>query len=334
MRIALLGTGTMGAPMAQHLVRAGHDVRVWNRTRARAEGLGAAVADTPAAAVDGAEVVITMLADGPSVAEVMAGALPAAGAGTVWVQMSTVGVEWADRLTALAAEHGVDIVDAPVMGSRPQAEEGKLLPLGVRAPSERGVWSRRCSARSRATSSWLGTEPGLGSRLKLVANHWILNSVENLAQTLAFAEALDLDPRRFLELISGAPFDMQYAHWKAAMMLEGEFPAAFALKLARKDAKLALEAAATAGIELALVAATEQRLGRAVDMGLGDDDSAATFLVARRGLRARLSRALSGRLVGSSRTDGGPSWWTRRSRPSSTRRSARAPGRRRRRPSR
>ena len=91
---------------------------------------------------------------------------------------------------------------------------------------------------------WLGDQPGLGSRLKLVANHWILNSVENLAQTLAFAEALELDPRRFLELISGAPFDMQYAHWKAALMLESDFPVAFALKLARKDVELALEAAA------------------------------------------------------------------------------------------
>ena len=129
---------------------------------------------------------------------------------------------------------------------------------------------------------WLGDQPGLGSRLKLVANHWILNSVENLAQTLAFAEALELDPRSFLELISGAPFDMLYAHWKAAMMLEGEFPVAFALKLARKDAQLALEAAAAAGIELALAEATEKRLGRAVDLGLGEDDSAATFVVSRR----------------------------------------------------
>lgn len=281
MRIALLGTGTMGAPMAQHLVRAGHDVRAWNRTRAKAQGIGADVADTPAEAVAGSQVVITMLADGPSVAEVMTGTLPALEAGAVWVQMSTVGVEWADKLTALAAEHGVDIVDAPVMGSRPQAEDGKLLPLASGSERARDVLAPVLATFSRDVL-WLGERPGLGSRLKLVANHWILNSVENLAQTLAFAEALGLDPRRFLELISGAPFDMQYAHWKAAMMLEGEFPVAFALKLARKDAQLALEAAATAGIELALVAATEKRLARAVDLGLGEDDSAATFLVARR----------------------------------------------------
>jgi 3-hydroxyisobutyrate dehydrogenase len=280
MRIAFIGTGTMGAPMAQQLVRAGHDVRVWDRTRARAEGLGAAIADTPADAVDGVEAVITMLADGPSVAEVMGDALPALTAGAVWVQMSTVGAAWADKLSELAAQHGVDIVDAPVMGSRPQAEEGKLMPLASGAQRACTLVAPMLEAFSRDVL-WLGDEPGLGSRLKLVANHWILNSVENLAQTLAFAEALELDPRRFLELISGAPFDMQYAHWKGALMLEGEFPVAFALKLARKDIQLALQAAAGAGIELAMAEATERRLVRGVALGYGEDDNAATFLVAR-----------------------------------------------------
>lgn len=270
----------MGAPMAQHLVRAGHDVRVWNRTRARAEGLGTAIADTPADAVDGVEAVITMLADGPSVAEVMADALPALTAGAVWVQMSTVGAAWADKLSELAAQHGVDIVDAPVMGSRPQAEDGKLMPLASGSQRACTLVAPMLKAFSRDVL-WLGDEPGLGSRLKLVANHWILNSVENLAQTLAFAEALELDPRRFLELISGAPFDMQYAHWKGALMLEGEFPVAFALKLARKDIQLALQAAAGAGIELAMAEATERRLVRGVELGYGEDDNAATFLVAR-----------------------------------------------------
>ena len=168
------------------------------------------------------------------------------------------------------------------MGSRPQAEAGQLLPLAS-GPEEA---CKRVAPLLDAFSRdvlWLGDTPGLGSRLKLVANHWIINSVENLAETLAFAEALELDPRRFLELISGAAFDMQYAHIKGAMMLEGEFPAAFALLLARKDVRLALEAAAGAGIELALAEATEARLARAVELGHGDKDSAATYLAARRG---------------------------------------------------
>jgi 3-hydroxyisobutyrate dehydrogenase len=194
--------------------------------------------------------------------------------------MSTVGAAWADKLSELAAQHGVDIVDAPVMGSRPRAEDGKLMPLASGSQRACTLVAPMLKAFSRDVL-WLGDEPGLGSRLKLVANHWILNSVENLAQTLAFAEALELDPRRFLELISGAPFDMQYAHWKGALMLEGEFPVAFALKLARKDIQLALQAAAGAGIELAMAEATERRLVRGVELGYGEDDNAATFLVAR-----------------------------------------------------
>ena len=159
------------------------------------------------------------------------------------------------------------------MGSRPQAEAGQLLPL---AGGQRGrVQGDRSGldAFSRGVL-WLGDQPGVGSRLKLVVNHWILNSVENLAQTLAFAEALDLDPRRFLELISGAPFDMQYAHWKAELMLEEDFPVAFALKLARKDIELALEAAA-AGRHRAAA-----RRGHQPPPGRGD----------RRGLRRRRQR--------------------------------------------
>jgi 3-hydroxyisobutyrate dehydrogenase len=280
MRIALLGTGTMGAPMARHMARAGHDVRVWNRTRARAEGVGAAIADSAAAAVAGVEVAITMLADGPSVHDVMRDALPSLTAGAVWLQMSTVGAEWADRLTALAASYAVDIVDAPVMGSRPQAEDGKLVPLASGPERACTIVAPVLETFSRDVL-WLGNEPGVGSRLKLVVNHWILNSVENLAQTIAFADALELDPRRFLELISGAPFDMKYAHWKGALMLEGEFPVAFALKLARKDMQLALEAAAAAGIELAMAEATERRMARGIELGYGEDDNAATYLVAR-----------------------------------------------------
>ena len=167
------------------------------------------------------------------------------------------------------------------MGSRPQADEGQLLPLAAGPEAACAAIAPMLEAFSRGVL-WLGDQPGFGSRLKLVVNHWILNSVENLAQTVAFAEALDLDPRRFLELISGAPFDMHYAHWKANLMLEESFPVAFALKLAHKDMELALEAAAGAGIELPLAAATRGRQGRAIEAGYGDDDSAATYLVARK----------------------------------------------------
>ena len=124
----------------------------------------------------------------------------------------------------------------------------------------------------------------ISSRLELHSSaHSILDGVEDLAQdTTRFTQALDIDPPRFLEHVSGAPFDMQYAHWKAELMLEGDFPVAFALKLAHKDVVLALEAAAAAGIELPLAEVTSRRQGAAIDEGHGDDDSAATYLIARR----------------------------------------------------
>ena len=159
------------------------------------------------------------------------------------------------------------------MGSRPQAEAGQLLPLAAGPEAACKAIAPVFDAFSRGVL-WLGDQPGVGSRLKLVVNHWILNSVENLAQTLAFAEALELDPRRFLELISGAPFDMQYAHWKAELMLEEDFPVAFALKLARKDIELALDAAAARRHRAAA------RRGHEPPPGRGD----------RRGLRRRRQR--------------------------------------------
>ncbi|MER3412021.1 MAG: 3-hydroxyisobutyrate dehydrogenase, partial [Thermoleophilia bacterium] len=241
------------------------------RTRAKAEGLGAEVAATPAEAVAEAQVVITMLADGPAVRSVMEQALPALASDAVWLQMSTVGVAWADRLASLAAERGIALVDAPVMGSRPAAEEGSLLPLASGPPE---AISRRIL--------WLGDEPGLGSRLKVVLNLWIMTSVANLAECLALAEALRLDPRLFLDGISGAPFDMQYAHWKGEMMLKEEFPAAFALRLAQKDVGLALEAAGRAGLELALARATHDRFGQAIAQGHDDEDFSAVYLAVRR----------------------------------------------------
>jgi 3-hydroxyisobutyrate dehydrogenase len=271
----VLGTGVMGAPIVRHLAAAGHEVRAWNRTPAKAEGLGAEVAATPADAVAGAEVVLTIVSDGPAVSETMQQALPAMEAGAVWIQSSTVGAAWADRLAANAAQHGVAFVDAPVMGSQPAAEQGQLLPLasGPAGARERAIPVLEAFSRGVL---WLG-EGQLGSRLKLVANHWIFVAVDNLAECVALAEALGVEPKHFLETIAGAPFDMQYAHWKGEMMLKREFPPAFALRLARKDAALMLDAAGEAGLELPLLAATAERLDRAIERGHGEEDLAAIY---------------------------------------------------------
>jgi 3-hydroxyisobutyrate dehydrogenase len=279
--VAVLGTGVMGAPMARRLAQAGFDVRVWNRTAAAAEAVGAEVAESPAAVVAGADVVITMLSDGPIVDEVMRSALPEMPDEAVWLQMSTVGVDWSKRLVAAAAARDVAYVDAPVMGSRPQAEDGSLMPL-VSGPAEaRDRVTPLLEALSRRIM-WLGDEPGLASALKLVANQWTLVATELLAETLALAEGLELDPRLFFDLISGASFDMEYAHWKGDKMLSQNFEAAFTLRLGRKDLALAVQAAEGAGLDPALAEVTHARFGLAIELGHGDEDSSATYMAARR----------------------------------------------------
>ncbi len=145
--VSVLGTGIMGAAMARNLARAGHFVRAWNRTRAKAEPLaadGAHIAETPAEAVRGADVVLTMLYDGAAVREVMREAAPGLRtlrSGGAWVQSTTVGIEAVAELAALAREHGLVFYDSPVLGTRQPAEAGQLTVLGgLKAPhSTRGA---------------------------------------------------------------------------------------------------------------------------------------------------------------------------------------------------
>src|SRR5262245_25219844 len=170
MRVAVLGTGIMGGPIARNLAAAGHEVRAWNRTREKAEGLGAEVADTPSEALGDAEVLITMLADGPVVEEVV----PELDSALLWVQMSTVGR--AD--TARFAERHPRFVDAPVLGSKPQAESGELLVLGAGSEKPEELFDPIASR-----VMWLSDEPGAGTALKLTVNLWIMNLVENVAET-------------------------------------------------------------------------------------------------------------------------------------------------------
>jgi 3-hydroxyisobutyrate dehydrogenase len=276
MRIAVLGTGLMGAPMARRLVEAGHEVRVWNRTRERAEGLGAEVAETPAAAVADCELLVTMLADGPTVDAVVREAAASLAPGLVWVQTSTVGVDWAHMLAALAAESGLVFVDAPVLGTRAPAEQGQLVVVLAGPQQARAVCEQVLPTIARRLV-WLGERVGAASALKLVLNHWILNSLENVAETVAFAQALGVEPERFLESIAGGGMDMPYAHMKTEAILSGNMAPSFTLRLAAKDVELILDAAAEADVDLGLAATTLERMKRAIDLGHGDEDMAAAY---------------------------------------------------------
>jgi 3-hydroxyisobutyrate dehydrogenase len=281
MTVALLGTGTMGAPMARNLARSGLSVAAWNRTPAKAEPLaadGVQTADTPEAAAADADVLVTMFADGPVTEAVLGGpdgALAALPAGAVWIQMGTVGAPAADRLAGLAADHDVRFVDAPVLGSAAPAQRGELTILASGPEDVRD----RCAPVFDAVGArtfWLGPA-GTGSRLKVVVNAWLMSTTAALAETIALAERLEVDPESFLEVTNRGAIGALYTDLNGPAMAERAFPLNFPLEHATKDAALALEAAGDAA-DLQVFAATHAQFARAMELGHGRRDWAAVIL--------------------------------------------------------
>ena len=281
--VAVLGTGTMGAPMARRLLAAGFGVHVWNRTPAKAArvGVGARRASTPAEAAAGADVLITMLTDGAAVEHVMTGptgALSTMSSGAIWVQMSTVGVDWSDSLADLVAGHDVAFVDAPVSGSSAAAEEGELVILAAGATTVRARLEPIFDVLGRQTL-WLSST-GDGSRLKLALNNWLAVLVEGMIETLTLSEALGLDPHVLLEAIADGPMASEYALTKGAAMLDADFVPGFPLRHATKDVELALSAAHRHGVELPLTDALLPRWHQAIAADHGDQDVASAVSAA------------------------------------------------------
>jgi 3-hydroxyisobutyrate dehydrogenase len=288
--VAFLGTGTMGFPMARNAAAAGIPVRAWNRSLEKAKPLeqeGVTVASTPVEAVEGASIVVTMLSDPGAVIAVAerSGAFDAAGPGTVWAQMSTIGIHGIEHCIGIAGAHDMKLVDAPVLGTKQPAEAGQLTVLAS-GPAD-GI--ERCMPLFEAVGQRIVRlgEAGEGIRLKLVLNSWLVTLVESLAETISLAEALGLDPALFLETIEGGPLDVAYAHVKGRAMFERSFSPSFKLSLALKDARLVREAAAEAGVELPLVDAVEGRFERGVELDHGDEDLAATYWAATAGRGSR-----------------------------------------------
>src|SRR3954454_1502042 len=282
--IAVLGTGIMGAPMARSLAASGFTVRVWNRTIDKARPLadhGVIVCGSPHDAACDADFVLTMLADVEAVVAVIESADgPFTGTGSpVWLQMSTVGIDGTQRLAARAADGAVPCVDAPVLGTRQPAEKGALTVLASGADAVRDKVQPVFDAVGSRTL-WLGAA-GQGSRLKLVVNSWVLALTSATAEAIALAQGFGLDPQRFLDTIEGGPLDVQYAHVKGGAMIRGEFPPAFPVDGAAKDARLIVEAAAEAGVQVRVAGAVAAHMQAAAEAGYGRDDMAAVWNVVR-----------------------------------------------------
>jgi len=250
--VAVLGTGIMGAGMARSLLRSGLDVTVWNRTSGRAAPLAA----------DGAHV---------------AGTAAEAVAGVLWAQTTTISLRDAgDRLPALAARHGARYVDAPVLGTRQPAEEGKLTVLAAAPEPLRDPVAPVFGAIA-ARVVWVSERPGDGARLKLVANSWVTTMVAAAGQAIAFARELGLDPQVFLDVVKGSAVDTPYLDLKGQAMIAARFPASFAVDGAVKDTGLIAAAMREAGTDATLMDAVGQQFRKAADSGHGDDDMAAVY---------------------------------------------------------
>jgi 3-hydroxyisobutyrate dehydrogenase len=276
--LAFLGTGTMGLPMARNLLKAGFSIQAWNRSVERARPLGddgAQVHDDPAEAAHGCRVVITMLSDADAVLDTARQALPALEDGAIWIQMSTIGIDGAGRCADLASEAGVTLIDAPVLGTRDPAQQGKLVVVAS-GPEDRRDTVAPIFDAVAARTLWVG-EAGTGSRTKVVINGWIVGVVGVLAEVLALSEALDVDPQLFFEAVKDGPLDLPYAQLKGKAMMSRSFDdVSFRLALARKDGDLLLAAAEDAGLQLPIMDAAVDRM-RTIEDEHGDEDMAATY---------------------------------------------------------
>jgi 3-hydroxyisobutyrate dehydrogenase len=277
MKVAMLGTGTMGAGMARVIRREGLDVVAWNRTRKKAEPLaddGIEIADSVGDAVRSADVVVTMLFDADAVLGVTDEITGSLGSDAVWLQSATVGIDGIQRI-AKAAD-GAALIDAPMLGTKQPAEEGKLVPIVSGDPALIDKAQPVLDAVGIKTVR-AGDELGQASALKLACNAWIFAITAATAQSVALAERLGIDGAKFLRAIEGGPSDSAYAQLKGKMMMSADFSPAFGLDGGRKDLGLIDDAAKSVGMDTAMLDGVRAVFDRASDGGHGEDDLAAVY---------------------------------------------------------
>lgn len=259
--------------MAGSLVREGHDVVVWNRTRDKAEAVeGATVADSVGEAVAGADAVLTVLYDADSVLAVSDELTAHLDAGAVWLQTSTVGPDGAREIGRRA---GGRVVDSPVLATRKPAEDGALVVLAS-GPRDLLDRARPAFAAIGSRTVDVGDDIGAASALKLACNAWVALLTAGTAQSLGLARALGVDPALFLDAITGGAVDTPYAHVKGGAMLAGDTSTvSFALDGVRKDVGLMVDAARGADFPDDLLATLLALFDRASEAGHGAEDMAA-----------------------------------------------------------
>lgn len=275
-KLAFLGLGQMGTPMATLLLEAGHDLTVWNRTSAKTRPLvdrGASAASSPAEAAAGVDAAITMVATPTALEQVLFGDDGLAGAleaGQWLIDMSTVGPEAIGSIDARLPSH-VILVDAPVRGSVPEATAGRLaIYVGATQAAFEHV---------QPILATLGTPhhvggPGAGAATKLVVNLTLGVAITALGEALALGDTLGLDRATLLDVLSDSPIGATVKA-KRANIQSGSYPPSFKLRHALKDLRLVTETPTRPGQDLELAAASRGWLERAAQAGADDLDYSA-----------------------------------------------------------
>jgi 3-hydroxyisobutyrate dehydrogenase len=283
--VAMLGIGAMGHGMATSALRAGIRTIVWNRKPAASRdlaNLGAEVAETAADAARQAAIVVTMVTDIDAVISIARdqGMLAAFPPDAIWVQMGTIGVAGIERVAELVDVERPDVtlLDAPVSGSRDPAEEGQLTIFASGPEQVRSRVAPLFDALGQRTI-WVGPV-GAGSRVKLVNNTWVAFAAEAAASSVALARRLGLDTETVLEVLAGSPLVSTWQGAKLQRIAKDDFSVQFALSLALKDVRLALQAAGDD--RFAALACLADEWQQVVDQELGDQDLTVVTLALQR----------------------------------------------------
>ena len=277
MRIGFLGLGKMGTPMARHILAAGHELAVWNRTEGKTEPLlreGAIAAGTPAEAELGADAVITMLFDDAANEEVVFGAnglMDALSPGALHISCSTISVALSERLTEEHARRGQEFVAAPVFGRPNVAEQGKLWV--VMAGLDRAVAKARplLETFSRGISV-VGAEPRAAHAVKLGGNFLISAMLYSLSEAFVYAEGQGIDPAVFIEAVNSALFQSPFYAAYSKIMLHPPAEPGATISLGEKDIRLLREAAASRETRLSLADTLAEIFAQAKAAGLANQD--------------------------------------------------------------
>ncbi len=283
MKVAFLGLGIMGRPMAANLAKAGNDVTVWNRTPGKTVE-GARTAATPSEAAKGADVVWMCVSDTAAVEGILFGKNGVESVlrqGMIVVDSSTISPTATLRFAERVRAKGADYVDAPVTGSKVAAESAQLIFMaGGREKTLAKLQPLFAAAGKKIVR--MG-ETGKGQAAKIAMNLQIAMIYEGFAEGLALASALGVEPEKLVELIGATMVRSGVFDYKAPFVLKQDFSPNFPLRLMRKDLHLVRDAAQEIGLALPGAATVRELYDRALDAGLGELDYAATLKLLQKG---------------------------------------------------